>query len=69
MRYLDLHITQIPAISAIYFGLLNSGYDFYHLERDAQHTASVQHFSTVMKPHAFFMQARQNTCEAYAEAA
>lgn len=65
MRHPDLHITQIPAISAIYFGLLNSGYDFYHLERDEQHTASVHHFSTAMKPLSFFRQARQNTCEAY----
>lgn len=65
MRRSDLHITQIPTISAIYFGLLNSGYDFYHFERDEQHTALVNHFSTAAKPLSFFRQARQNTCEAY----
>ena len=33
----EMKIIQIPEISAIYFGLLQSGYDFYSIERSSEH--------------------------------
>lgn len=35
MDYKELSITNIPAISAIYFALLQCKYDFYPIERKA----------------------------------
>ena len=33
MKSDEMRIIQIPEISAIYYGLLQSGYDFYSIER------------------------------------
>ena len=34
MEYKELSITNIPAISAVYFSLLQYKYDIYSIERD-----------------------------------
>ena len=34
MEYKELSITNIPAISAVYFSLLQCKYDFYSIVRD-----------------------------------
>ena len=66
MEYKKLLISNNIAISAIYFALLQCGYDFYSIELDAP---------TVNKPgsfimsdsseYGFFSEVRQNTCEVY----
>lgn len=66
MEYKKLSISNNIAISAIYFALLQCGYDFYSIGLDAP---------TVNKPgsfimsdnseYGFFSEVRQNTCEVY----
>lgn len=56
---------SIPAISAIYFGLLTSGYDYAQLGREAAHAAALRPFQAAMEPLPFFAQTRQTTCEVY----
>lgn len=58
-------IEQIPSISAIYYALLQSGYEFFSLERD-------QCFSNIIKGYvgtdavpSFFSKVTQNTCDVY----
>ncbi len=65
MHSSNLHITQLPAISAIYFGLLTSGYDYSHFERNDSHVAALNSFRNAMPPHPFFLQTRQSTCDVY----
>ncbi len=58
-------ITNIPAISAIYFALLQCGYDYYSFERDAEHVNTVKSFYQPNISSFFFSLARQNTCDVY----
>ena len=58
-------ITNIPKISAIYFALLQYGYDFFQLQRDTKHVRAIQSFATTAKLSQFFFDVRQNTCEVY----
>ena len=37
-------IENIPPVSAIYFALLQYGYDYYSFERDTVHNAAVESF-------------------------
>ena len=66
MEYKKLFITNIPAISAIYFALLQCKYDFYPIERD---TLMVDKLCNYIMPecseYGFFSEIRQNTCEVY----
>ena len=55
----------MPAISAIYYGLLQTGYDFYGLERDEGHVARVESFIGTGPALPFFEAARQQTCRVY----
>lgn len=61
-----LSISNHAAISAIYFALLQCGYDFYGINRDA---ATVSRLNRFVLPHSgeydFFSEVRQNTCEVY----
>lgn len=59
-----LKITSISEISAIYFALLQCGYDFYSIERSPEHTAAIRSFTGCAVPE-FFSGVRQNTCEVY----
>ncbi len=58
-------IDQIPKISAVYYGLLQSGYDFYSFEHSAEHIRRLQAFCKQKPSFAFFQRARQNTCDVY----
>ena len=58
-------IIQLPKISAIYYGLLQSGYDFYAPERSAGHIRDIEAYTGRELSHAFFSGARQGTCDVY----
>lgn len=60
-----ISITQFPKISAIYYGLLQSGYDYYSIERSLEHIDILQSFVKQDLASAFFFEAKQNTCEVY----
>lgn len=64
---MEISIMNIPKISAIYFSLLQSGYDFYAVEKDDELVQSLEKFK--LKPgvfeSSFFSEAKQNTCEVY----
>lgn len=58
-------ISNIPEISAIYFALLQCGYDYYSIERSQEHNDYVRSFIGPEDAVPFFSGARQNTCEVY----
>lgn len=61
----QLRIENVPAISAIYYGLLQAGYDFYGFERPE---ALVRHLSAFQSPSnrsPFFNAVKQTTCDVY----
>ena len=58
-------IDQFPKISAIYYGLLKSGYGFYSIERSAGHIRELQAFCGSRPSSAFFVKAKQDTCDVY----
>ena len=58
-------INQFPKISAIYYGLLQSGYEFYTYGRSTDHIKKLQTHCKPNRSSAFFSQARQNTCDVY----
>lgn len=60
-----LSITNIPRISAIYFALLQNGYDFFIMGRDSTFIHALQPFIQSDAPLPFFAQARQSSCEVY----
>ncbi len=62
----ELSITNIPAISAIYFALLQCKYDFYPIERDALLIDKLRTFIIADGgEYDFFGDVKQNTCEVY----
>ena len=61
----NISITNIPAISAIYFALLQSGYDYYSLGRTKEQLETVESFYNPELCCDFFSQTKQNTCETY----
>lgn len=61
----QITISNIPEISAIYFALLQCGYDCYAMGRNKERIADIQgYIGTVNVPH-FFAGVRQDTCEVY----
>ena len=59
-------ISNIPEISAIYFALLNSGYDYYAIERSQDHISCIREYIGAEKIAApFFAGVKQNTCKVY----
>lgn len=40
----QITISNIPEISAIYFALLQSGYDYYTMERSQNHISYIQEY-------------------------
>ncbi len=58
-------ISNHPAISAIYYALLQSGYDYFRLGRESKHVAAVQNFVGAKGVPAFFTNIKQSTCEVY----
>ena len=60
----NLLITQNPKISAIYYGLFQSGYKYASIERSQAHIALLNAFCGESSA-AFFSEASQNTCNVY----
>ena len=58
-------IEQIVSLSAIYYALLQSGYDFYSVERNEGHIRKIQGFIGEETVPAFFSGVRQDACEVY----
>ncbi len=66
MEYKKLLISNNTAISAIYFALLQCGYDFYAVEHDAPTVNKLCSFiMSDRREYGFFSEVRQNTCEVY----
>ncbi len=61
----QLRITNIPEISAIYFALLQCGYEYYTIERSREHIECLQSFMGMEDVPSFFCEIRQRTCEVY----
>lgn len=61
----QITITNIPEISAIYFALLQCGYDYYAIERSREHNDRILSFVGMNDVPFFFSQIRQDTCEVY----
>lgn len=58
-------IVQFPKISAIYYGLLQAGYDFYIPERSAEHIRHIMKYRNRKHQDTFFFGAKQDTCDVY----
>lgn len=54
-----------PAISAIYYALLQCGYTYYALDRTPAHAETIRQFKTEKSVPAFFSEVQQNTCAVY----
>lgn len=61
----QITISNIPEISAIYFTLLQSGYDYYTMERSQNHISYIQEYIGAENTTLFFAGVKQNTCEVY----
>ena len=61
----SITISHIPAISAIYYALLQTGYDFYSMERTQEHTRQIQNFYIPGHAIDFFRRTKQDTCSVY----
>ena len=58
-------IDQFAKISAIYYGLLQSGYTFYTFERSAEHIRRLKAFCKHGLSSVFFQRTKQYTCDVY----
>lgn len=66
MEFEKLSITNSPMISAIYYALLQCGYNFYALERDEPMVKKLRGFIMPdCSKYGFFSEVRQNSCEVY----
>lgn len=61
----QITISNIPEISAIYFALLQCGYDYYGIERNQDHISCLQRYIGTHTVPSFFAGVKQNTCEVY----
>jgi hypothetical protein len=62
-----ISIINIPEISAVYYALLQCGYDYYALDKDAGLIAAIENFRTTANTEflSFFSKIKQNRCEVY----
>lgn len=60
-----LRIQVIPAISAIYFALLQTGYDYYRLGKTDDLIDQLSAFQSARQGYPFFRSVKQTTCEVY----
>lgn len=58
-------ITNIPEISAIYFALLQCGYEYFSLDRASEHISHIRSFLSPELDFHFFSQVGQAACEVY----
>lgn len=61
----QITISNIPEISAIYFALLQSGYDYYAMGRSQDHISCIHEYIGAENVAHFFTGVEQNTCEVY----
>ncbi|MBQ9764978.1 MAG: hypothetical protein IJW18_02120 [Lachnospiraceae bacterium] len=61
----QITLSNIKEISAIYFALLQSGYDYFATERSSEHTDNIRRFVGCGTVPSFFSGIRQNTCKVY----
>ena len=61
----QIKISSMPAISAIYYALLQCGYDFFDIERGSGHIETLRQFALPQCVPSFFSNTRQMTCEVY----
>ena len=62
---MNCKIEQLPLISAIYFALLQTGYEFYSIERDRRLNNIIESYAGTAAAPPFFSKVKQNTCEVY----
>ncbi len=60
-----ISIENKQEISAIYFALLQNGYDFYAMDKDSELIKSLDDFLVAKDSSQFFADVKQNTCEVY----
>lgn len=65
MSKADYKIENLPQISAIYYALLQCGYDFFYQERDESHIAAIKKFADKETVPPFFSSVPQATCAVY----
>lgn len=65
MYKLELKITNIPEISAIYYALLQCGYEYYPIERENEHIDVIRRFVLAHCVPNFFKNTKQTTCDVY----
>lgn len=58
-------IEHIASISAIYYALLQSGYEFFSIERNSIFIDTVRRYVGTESISPFFVEVRQSTCEVY----
>ncbi|MBE7004726.1 MAG: hypothetical protein E7425_10705 [Ruminococcaceae bacterium] len=58
-------IENLPQISAIYYALLQCGYDFFYQERSEAHIAAIEKFAGKEAVPPFFSSVKQATCAVY----
>lgn len=61
----QMQIAIIPKISAIYYALLQCGYEYYRIERGNEHIDTIRKFALPQCAPTFFLGTRQTTCEVY----
>lgn len=60
-----LYIKSAPVFSAIYYALLQNGYEYYQIERSEPHISQIKEFVSSTSLFPYFADAKQNTCEVY----
>lgn len=58
-------IEHIPSISAIYYALLQNGYEFYAIERHENFNRTIESYARAETIPSFFSEVKQNTCDVY----
>lgn len=61
----QIRISSIREISAVYFALLQCGYDYYTPERSDAHIRLMHRFSNQLQVPEFFHGIKQDTCQVY----
>lgn len=62
---MNCKIEQISSISAIYYALLQNGYEFFSLERDESFCNIIKGYADSDTVSPFFSKVKQNTCDVY----
>lgn len=62
---MTLSIENLPQISAIYYALLQCGYNYYPYERSESHIAAISRFAGGESVPLFFSSVKQATCSVY----